>query len=253
MTSSCGKYRTPHLPDTTKQAWLPLLLVVHSVPKCHPHVTPQGMWCPSSLCCEYMWLMNCCLFHLSSARCCMLGHPHTLRVGIPPLPMGWRGGDSGTLNSSCPKKLEAWLLCSHCAKSCFLEPTRPGTITPVYSINHLRALGVVTLSAACVFFSAYSDPMQSSFWESRVPWLKSFRSLLNGRSHHCLLSLLLWSFRFLFFNPRRVMNLVSKTDDDLWRGFCISNLLTSFKWIMKVTWIWVFRNQRRLTLVILIK
>ena len=123
-TSSCGKHMTPHLPDTTKQAWLPLLLVVHSVPKYHPHVTPQGMRCPSSLCCEYIWLMNCYRLHLSSARCPMLGHPHTLRVGIPPLPMGLRGGDSGTLNSSCPKKLEAWLLCSHCAKSCFLEPMR---------------------------------------------------------------------------------------------------------------------------------
>lgn len=61
-------------PSCYYKASIPQPLLVHSGPKCNSHVALYGIRCLPAPGWEYMWLRNCCQFHLSSAGCHVFHH-----------------------------------------------------------------------------------------------------------------------------------------------------------------------------------
>lgn len=55
-------------PSYYYKACLPQTLLIHSVPRCDPHMPLCGMHCPP-LDCECIWFINCSSSHLSSVTC----------------------------------------------------------------------------------------------------------------------------------------------------------------------------------------
>lgn len=92
VTSSHGTQGPPHPLVTTEPASHgPCLFTLF------PSATPgarHGVSCP--LGCACMWLISCCLSHLPSLWCRVFSCFILFRVGAPPSPVGWIGGDPDT-------------------------------------------------------------------------------------------------------------------------------------------------------------
>lgn len=90
-----ANYTFPGEPQgTTFSCYYCLLqpLLVHSVPGATP-VCPawyvlSSFPDPPSLGCEFMWLLSCCGFHLSTVGCCVFGHPQIPRMASLPHQQG---------------------------------------------------------------------------------------------------------------------------------------------------------------------